>query len=41
MRHEKKTVLVTVKAYPNPSKKYGETVCVAGIDLERNTLIRL
>jgi len=24
-------VLITVKAYPNPSKKYQETVCVAGI----------
>ncbi len=24
-------ILVTVKAYPNPSKKYIETVCVAGI----------
>lgn len=41
MIHEKKTVLVTVKAYPNPSKKYGETVCVAGIDLDANKWIRL
>lgn len=41
MIHEKKTVLVTVKAYPNPSKKYGETVCVAGIDLNTNKWIRL
>jgi hypothetical protein len=24
-------ILVTVKAYPNPSKKYIETVCVAGV----------
>ncbi|MGY1725227.1 hypothetical protein [Blastococcus sp. SYSU DS0533] len=24
-------VLVTVKAYPQPSKSYGETVCVAGV----------
>ena len=24
-------ILITVKAYPNPSKKYIETVCVAGI----------
>lgn len=27
-------VLVTVKAAPNPSEKYGETVCVAGIRAE-------
>lgn len=26
-----KTVLITVKAYPNPSRKYRETVCVAGV----------
>jgi hypothetical protein len=28
-RQEK--ILITVKAYPNPSKKYIETVCVAGV----------
>ena len=38
---ETKQVLVTVKAYPNPSKKYEETVCVAGIDLKSNKWIRL
>lgn len=38
---EVKRVLITVKAYPNPSKKYGETVCVAGIDLATNQWIRL
>lgn len=27
-------VLVTVKAYPNPSQSYGETVCVAGVRLD-------
>lgn len=27
-------VLVTVKAAPNPSEKYGETVCVAGLSLD-------
>jgi len=31
---ETKQVLITVKAYPNPSVKYGETVCCAGIDIE-------
>jgi hypothetical protein len=36
-------VLVTVKAAPNPSEKYGETVCVAGlsIDGERRGWVRL
>lgn len=36
-------VLVTVKAAPNPSAKYGETVCVAGIraDLDEPGWIRL
>ncbi|HBC45448.1 MAG TPA: hypothetical protein DCZ43_00225 [candidate division Zixibacteria bacterium] len=38
---EKKQVLITVKAYPNPSREYGETVCCAGIDLNNNQLIRL
>lgn len=41
MALETKQVLVTVKAYPNPSKKYGETVCCAGIDLETGYWIRL
>ena len=41
MQWELKKVLVTVKAYPNPSKKYGETVCVAGIDLSTGGWIRL
>jgi hypothetical protein len=36
-------VLITVKAYPNPSKKYTETVCVAGIrvDVEPQEWVRL
>lgn len=38
---EKKKILITVKAYPNPSKKYVETVCTAGIDLGENKWIRL
>jgi len=37
----KKQILVTVKAYPNPSKKYSETVCCAGVDLSNNNLVRL
>jgi hypothetical protein len=36
-------VLITVKAAPNPSAKYGETVCVAGlrIDLDHLGWVRL
>ena len=41
MNVEKKQILITVKAYPNPSKKYGETVCCAGVDLSNHQLIRL
>lgn len=28
-------VMVTVKTYPSPSDRYGETVCVAGVRLDR------
>jgi hypothetical protein len=28
---QEKEILITVKAYPNPSKKYTEAVCVAGV----------
>lgn len=41
MTYQTKKVLVTVKAYPNPSTKYRETVCVAGIDLASGKWIRL
>ena len=41
MPAERKRILVTVKTYPNPSSKYDETVCTAGIDLETGSLIRL
>ena len=41
MVFETKTVLITAKTYPNPSKKYQETVCCAGIDLDSNQWIRL
>ncbi|WP_433315602.1 hypothetical protein [Micromonospora chersina] len=36
-------VLITVKAAPNPSEKYGETVCVAGVraNLEHPGWVRL
>ena len=32
---ERARVLITVKTYPNPSAKYAETVCVAGVRLDR------
>jgi len=41
MNGETKRILVTVKAYPNPSRKYGETICVAGIDIDAQKWIRL
>jgi len=41
LRFEKKRILITVKAYPNPSKKYTETVCAAGIDLADKKWLRL
>jgi len=41
MQFQKKKILVAVKAYPNPSSKYVETVCCAGIDLSTNQWIRL
>jgi hypothetical protein len=36
-------LLITVKAAPNPSEKYGETVCITGrsVDLSRRRWIRL
>lgn len=36
-----KRVLITVKAPPNPSRKYQETNCCAGIDLDSGELVRL
>lgn len=39
-----KRVIITVKAAPNPSERHGETVCVAGIELDdlgRPSWIRL
>lgn len=40
---ERARVLITVKASPEPSEKYGDTVCVAGVrlDKERPEWIRL
>ena len=39
--HVTKRVLITVKAPPNPSRKYQETNCCAGIDLDSGQLVRL
>ena len=38
---EQKRILITVKAYPNPSRTYGETVCCAGVELSSGKWIRL
>ena len=38
---ETKCVLITIKAPPNPSKKYQETNCCAGIDLQSGQFVRL
>ena len=37
---EKQRILVTVKTYPTLSRKYGETVCTAGIR-EDGTWVRI
>lgn len=37
-KSETARILVTVKARPEPSEKYGETVCVAGIRLDTDSL---
>lgn len=36
--YELAQVMITVKTYPTPSDRYGETVCVAGVRLDRPTL---
>lgn len=41
MNEEIKKVLITVKSYPSPSRRYGETVCVAGVDLDSGRWVRL
>jgi len=41
MSLETRHILVTVKAYPNPSRRHIETVCCAGIDLDTGSWIRL
>lgn len=38
---EQLRVLIVVKTYPNPSQKYGETVCCAGIDLATHAWVRI
>lgn len=38
---DRKQVVVTVKTYPNPSTKYEETVCIAGVDLALGRFVRL
>lgn len=41
MTAETRRVLITVKAYPNPSQTYDEAVCTAGIDIDTGRFIRL
>lgn len=41
MNWETHRILITIKTYPTPSKKYVETVCVAGVSLNTGKLIRL
>ena len=41
MPYQTRRVLVTVKAYPEISAKHGETVCVAGIDVDAGSWVRL
>ncbi|HEX42145.1 MAG TPA: hypothetical protein ENN81_08805 [Phycisphaerales bacterium] len=41
MAVQEREVLITVKAYPTPSRRYGETVCCAGIDVKTREWIRL
>jgi hypothetical protein len=33
--YQRARILITVKTYPNPSSKYDETVCVAGVRIDR------
>lgn len=33
--------LIVVKTYPNPSQRYGETVCCAGIDMSTREWVRI
>lgn len=41
MTFQTKKVLITIKAPPNPSKKYQEANCCAGIDLDTGQWVRL
>lgn len=41
MQFQTRKILVAVKAYPNSSTKYVETVCCAGVDLNTNQWLRL
>lgn len=36
-----KRILIVVKTYPNPSPRYVETVCCAGVDLDTGEWVRL
>lgn len=40
-KHSKKRIRILVKAFPQHSNKYEETVCCAGVDVESNEFLRL
>lgn len=40
-KHQKRRVRILVKAFPQPSKKYEETVCCAGVTEDGKELLRL
>jgi hypothetical protein len=41
MNAQRERILITVKTYPHPSRKYEETVCTAGLALGLKRFIRL
>ena len=41
MSYEKRTILLIVEAYPEVSKRYGNTVCTAGVLEDTNELVRI
>lgn len=40
-RHQRRRIRILVKAFPQPSKKYEETVCCAGVTEDGKELLRL
>ena len=40
-KHVKRLIRILVKAFPQPSQKYEETVCCAGVTVDTGELVRL